>query len=294
MATRTTSLAAINNTDAAFRAWINEIHSSLIAFGWIQTADTGQINFATVTRPAAINTYQGYALYRMADANQASCAVFIRLDFGTGGNADCPSIKFQMAIGGTNGSGSLTGNLCTQQTLQTDTNNATPVNCRTAGTTSSFRMSFWEVNGAGKGFCLIIERDLDTAGNETALGVQFCAHWYAPGPTEAQVSQFLEQAGGTGAVDTLWYGMVSTQTSQGGGGNVGVGPVRTQLGPFRNPMKTLILFARSDFAMEVTTPVTIYGASHTYLTLRPRGGSSPASRALNTWQADCGYMLLWE
>jgi hypothetical protein len=60
--------------------WINEIHNSLIAFGWIRTSDTGQIDFSTVTRPTTTNTYQGYAVYRMADSLQATCPVYIRID----------------------------------------------------------------------------------------------------------------------------------------------------------------------------------------------------------------------
>jgi len=92
-------------------------------------------------------------------------------------------------------------------------------------------------------------------------------------------------------LESRWYGMISAQTSQSGGGVVGVAPVRCTLGPFRNPMKTLLIFALADFTMESTNPCTIYGASHTYLMLRPNSG---VAVSLNTWNGSCGMALLWE
>lgn len=285
MAFRTASLAGNNSTDALFRLWINEIHNALVAFGWVQTADTGQVNYATVTRPAAINTYQGYAVYRMADSLQATCAVFIRLDYGTGGTTDAPAIKVKVAIGGTDGAGTLTGLMTTQQTLN-PTSTWAAANMRTAGSTSSFRLSWGVVESQANSFTFAIERDNDTSGNETALGVNFLAN---NSGTTSTVSQFLETAGGISAVEVKWYAMISIQASQSGGGTVGVAPVRIPLGPFRNPMKTVLIFAKADFTTNTTNPVTIYGVSHTYLMLCPSGSIS-----LNVWNAACGMAFLWE
>lgn len=284
--TRTSSLAPTNSSDASFRLWINEIHNSLIAFGWTQTADTGQVNFSTVTRPAAINTYQGYAVYQMNDSLQATCAVFMRIDFGTGGVADAPSMKLQLTIGSTNGAGTLTGNVGTLQTIQKSAASATSFSCRTAGTSSSFRCCMWQDQSGAGAFVVGIERDLNTSGAEIATGVN-----YITITNLTMTSQFLEQAGGVGAVDNKWYAMVSTQSSQSGGGNVGLGPVRTQLGVFRNPMKTMLVYATSDFTTGSTNPVTIYGVSHTYLMVKPATGTAVS---INTWNANCDIALLWE
>lgn len=292
MAFRTSSIAPSNSSDAIFRLWINEIHNSLIAFGWVQTSDTGQINFSTVTAPSGAGVYQGYAVYRMADSLQATCAVFMRLDFGEASAVDQPSLKIKVGIGSTDGAGTLTGNLSTQVTCNGNTtSSASTFNCRTAGTTSSFRMQMWGTSFAGLGWTVAIERDLDTSGAETSLGVNILISYNNAPTTSVFTSQFLELAGGTGPVETKWYGMVSTQSSQSGGGNVGIGPVRCTLGPFRNPMKTVLVFAVTDFVMESTNPVTIYGSSHTYLMLRPNTGQSVA---LNQWNATCGVAFLWE
>jgi len=292
MAIRVSSLVPNNSTDAQFRAWINEIHNSLIAFGWLQTADTGQINFTTVGRPTAGSTYQGYAIYQMNDALQSACAVFIRLDFGTNANTDTPGMKFQICIGGTNGAGTLTGNVSAVLVLGCDTVVAgTAFNGRTAGTSSSFRMSMWPHSAsAARGWSLVIERDLNTAGVEQSTGVSWAYINHAGGSTAVFGSQFLETAGGTGTLTTVLYAMVHSLATQSGGGNVGVGPVRTQLGPFRNPMKGLLIYAKGDFADQTTNPVSIYGSTHTYVMLRDIVGA----QNFNGLNADTGWALLWE
>ena len=51
----TTSTYPDNSTDANFRLWSKAISDS-IGTAWTQTSDSGQINFATVTRPLAAYT----------------------------------------------------------------------------------------------------------------------------------------------------------------------------------------------------------------------------------------------
>lgn len=295
MATRTANLAQTNSSDANFRLWINEIHNGLIAFGWLQTSDTGQINFSTVLRPAAINTYQGYAVYKMNDSLQSSCACFMRLDFGTGNQTDVPAFKLQLTVGGTDGAGTLTGIVGTQQTLSGNVSNATLFNVRSSGTSSSYRMSFWEVvGGGGGGFMFVIERDRDSSGAETANGINTFMHWIQGGSAQIMSSQFIPVSGALGDSHNNCYALISTNAAQTAGGNTGIAPVRIQYGPLRNPMMGILIFARGDFGMETTNSVTIYGSAHTYMMFRPFGGTSAAARNMNVINGDCGYALLWE
>lgn len=83
-----------NSSDANFRTWINFIHDMMIAAGWDQTADTGQINFATVTAPGAADTKQGYALYEMTDALAATNPIILKFGFGSGSNTNSPGLWF--------------------------------------------------------------------------------------------------------------------------------------------------------------------------------------------------------
>jgi hypothetical protein len=96
-----------NNTDANFRAWAQFIHD-VFALGWVQTADTGQIDLTTVTVPTTANDKQGYEIWRMDDDLQADYPVYVRIDYGSAGAAGTPGIW--LAVGtGSDGAGNLTG-----------------------------------------------------------------------------------------------------------------------------------------------------------------------------------------
>jgi hypothetical protein len=288
MGFRTAALSNSNATDASYDAWVNEIYNALIAFGWLQTSDTGSGAITswptTATRPSAINTYPNWAVFKMNDGNQTAAPVYMRLDFGTGSQTNIAAIKFQVAIGGSNGTGALTGNIITQITLDPASTTLQTCNMRTAGSSSSFRFAWlMEVGLNGTNIAFAVERDLDTSGVETSLGLNVLTM------RSALTSQFLETAGGVGPLETRWYAMLSAQTTQAGGGMVGVGPVRCTLGVFRNPMKTVLGFAKTDFLRDTTNPVTLYGVSHTYLMMN-------AVFTISTlgWNTNAGFAFLWE
>jgi hypothetical protein len=297
MAKRTSALAPSNNSDALFRAWINEIHNSLIAFGWTQTSDTGQINFSTVTRPTAINTYQGYAVYTMGDSMQATCPLYLRFDFGTGGVADDPAIKFQAQIGATDGAGNLSAAVMSVVTTSPSgaSASATTLVCRTSGTSSAFRMSFWLGQGTGisHGWHFAIERDKDSSGSDTALGVNLVWIYNSNNVTTAVGvgSQFLGVDGGSSAADTgRIFTMVAGVNNSGNLNTKSVGPVHTNAGGFRNAMTGLLVTNRADWSNDSTNSVFIYGAIHTYLFQRTGNNTI----GVNQWNSDSGGAILWE
>lgn len=284
--TRTASLLATNGTSAQFRAWINEIHSALLAFGWTQASSAGtQIDFATVTRPTAINTYQGYAVYFATDTIASTTPLYLRLDFGTGATLDAVSVKVQVGLQGVDTSGNLTGITTTTQVVAPGiTVQTVNSDLRTAGNAGSFRL-LWRVGTAAQNpMFFAIERDQSTSGADTSSGVNLVSAWHA-----GFASQFIEKAGGIGTPETKLYAMVSAQPSQAANGIVGVGPIRCTCGVFRNPMKTALIVAKGDFPPVVTYPGTIYGVSRNYLINTEATGFNP-----NGWNTVCGIAILWE
>lgn len=107
MTTSTVTTVIDHTSDAGFRAWVAEFIAQLLAVGLVQTADTGQINTATVTRPGT-STDGGYAVFRYSDALQATAPVFIKFYFGTDTVATRPRIRVQVGTA-SNGSGTLSG-----------------------------------------------------------------------------------------------------------------------------------------------------------------------------------------
>lgn len=106
MATDARSIFWVQTTDAEFRAWVAAVIAQLNAIGLVQTADTGQIDTATVTRPGGTNTQAGYAVFRFDDALQSSKPVFLRFGFGTGSSVNNPSLWLTLGTA-TDGAGNL-------------------------------------------------------------------------------------------------------------------------------------------------------------------------------------------
>jgi hypothetical protein len=102
-------LARTNSTDAHFRAWVTFIHESMVAGGWVNTSDTGQLDIPTASKPVSSNEQVGYKIYRMSDALQATKPIYVKFAFGSN-SANIPAV-WQTIGSGSNGSGSITGTI---------------------------------------------------------------------------------------------------------------------------------------------------------------------------------------
>ncbi len=92
--------------DATFRAWGRQVGDQLTAVGLVRTADTGQINWGTVLRPAA-NASAGFEIFRFDDPLQATRPIFIRINYFTSSTATNPFLQISTGQG-TDGAGALT------------------------------------------------------------------------------------------------------------------------------------------------------------------------------------------
>jgi hypothetical protein len=174
MAKDTRNLLAFLGSDADFRSWGSGIAAQIAAMGLVQTADTGQINWTTVARPA-INTSAGYEMWRFNDALQATRPVFIRLDYGVTNPVDRPRILVRVGTA-TDGAGTLTGQIGTSATIATAASKTAgsvlPSLC--SGSTSRLNLfTYVELTGGGNnyGFMVFIERTKTSLGVDTGDGI---------------------------------------------------------------------------------------------------------------------------
>lgn len=169
MTTATSSSRVRHDSDATFREWGLEFKTKLLAVGLVQTADTGQIDWTTVTRPAT-NTEGGFETYRFADASQSGAPIFIRFGYGTGSGTTTPRIQWTVGTG-TNGSGTITG---------TAPFTVGSLFSGGAETTDTLRNSYfchadsaltivWKV-GANVQFVAVIQRTVDSSGAGDTVG----------------------------------------------------------------------------------------------------------------------------
>lgn len=106
-------------TDAAFRAFGQAVNAALTGIGLVQTADTGQINWTTITAPTVNNTLaSGVEMWRFSDALQSTNPVFMQIGYGRGAGTTANAFLLRIKIGaGSDGAGNLTGAYVDTNTL---------------------------------------------------------------------------------------------------------------------------------------------------------------------------------
>lgn len=296
MTTQSWSTGMRHDSDAAFRAWGSEIGVKLAAINLVQTADTGQINWATVTLPGA-NTSGGYEIWRFNDSLQATAPIYFRIDYNTA-NANQPKIVVTVGTG-SNGSGTITGtaksaaNAINGQSAQTSATAFQSYFCHVDG----FLGMDWK-NGSGlsEGNLLII-RTVDSSGAPTAVGAMVC--WGVGSGTSITGRQFLRFAA-TAAAATLATNVQS--------GALGINPGAASASLVGSDVQVFIAWAntpqiqplvgicgvlKSEIAVGNTFAATLVGStSRTYIVL-PDGAGPFGPITIGTAGA-LNQAMLWE
>jgi hypothetical protein len=264
-----TQLPAFFSSNADFESWVTGVHNALAAVGLVQTADTGQINPATVALPGAINTSAGYEIWRFSDALQATLPIFIKVEYGTGSVVNRPS--FWITVGSaTNGAGTLSGALSTRQQLGAATS-------KTAGATlplyvcagsGYMHLSSSSENATNSTLFFGVERTRDASGATTADGyILLSAVSGGSAYSQAVSSGGVTSNGGTGAP---LLPPTSNASRSSVGSDVGVGVGVYFLGkPFYTLMTAV---AAADISGGASFVATVLGTAHTYLAIL--GGST--------------------
>jgi hypothetical protein len=184
MTTQSWSSTMAHATDADFRAWGSDFSTHLATVGMVQTADTGQINWTTVTRPGT-NTVGGYEIWRFNDTLQSTAPIYLKISYGTGSSATFPLVTVQVGTG-SNGSGTLTGAALTAVT--NTMHGATP----TAGTLpryfsagAGYCCAMFHVSSSTAAIGFLICRTCDATGAPTDLG---CVVYWCPSATASSTN----------------------------------------------------------------------------------------------------------
>lgn len=109
MTTHTYSSPLAHASDTDFRAWGLELSDALTTVGFPKSADTGQINWATVNMPLASNTAAGYEIRYLNDSLHGSKPIYLKIEYGTINTSLQRMGIWVSAASATNGSGTLSG-----------------------------------------------------------------------------------------------------------------------------------------------------------------------------------------
>lgn len=261
-----------NSSDVAFRAWGSELSTKLAAASAVQTADTGQINWTTVVR-GAINTAAGYEIWKLSSSN-----LFFKIEYGSGNVvATEPALWFTVGTG-SNGSGTLTGQLSTRAAVGLTTTpitstvtNYTSYLCATPNSLGlSWKLASGGVAGVPRAF-FCAQQTVDATGTATTVGYHVA---YQQTGSVFTTQCVATTAGVTGVQSTKSPFLIVNNNSNPPANSLdGAGNNQAFLGWFsilgttpQIPLLDLALILTSDLALGITASMTLVGvAAHTYI-----------------------------
>ena len=268
MATSQQFLILDSSTLANFKSW-GQAMSTFIASQWTQTADTGQINWSTVTLPAA-GAIGGFEVYR---PNDALTPIYLRIDYGRATSSS--AAWFEVTIGtGTNGAGTLTGNVSSIHLGgQNNSNNASggtsaTWECDFSGSGSRLGLLLGRTAGSQVAQGFFVERSLDNTGAYTSTYMTLVTVGNFSGTNCTYQSTVLlsgtpVNANGGALTNPVVIADISTSCSANGG--ISISPVFPSFGNFGNPMTCVASARGADIVDGTTFTSVLYGSTFTYM-----------------------------
>lgn len=256
MATRVLSTPAECDTLAHYKAVFQEIGAALTAFGWVQTADTGQVNWGTIATVPTAGTVRDYEIWRPATQSGLT-AFYVRFDY----SANTLGVTLGRSTDGAGNLGSATNKYPISWTAV-----ATNGNLRTAGGAQWFTAGFW-TNEVTTPMVLTIERTHDNGGADNDVAVTVFTVDNNVG------AKFVALTSG----GALWpelantaipIGLPARQSSGIFGSNLGLAPLWPWDGKPENPGLSGAIGYRADLAADAAVTLAVYGVNHTFTTCR--------------------------
>jgi hypothetical protein len=164
VATDSRNIVYLQTTDAEFRTWVAAIIDQLTDIGLTQTSDTGQIDTATVAKPAGVATIQGYAVFRFNDSLQGTAPIYLKFEFGSGAASAALPIMWLTTGSGTDGAGTITGTTYRARTnisFTTATSTAWPANACYNATYGIFWANWLNAQSSTGGVVVCVMRGCD-------------------------------------------------------------------------------------------------------------------------------------
>lgn len=263
MAVQTFTTAAVNSSDAYFRDWGKKLSDALTAVGLFKTADTGQVDWDTVSRPTLANQMMGYEIRAFQDTLQASNPVIFRIEYG-GGDASAYTQIMITVCRATDGAGNVVGESTRRLAMKNASSSTTAYNCFVSGDVDRVSVAMFANSGLLLPF--YIERTKNASGGNTTTGVNIV--WSA---VSKNYQVFFPRKGLQHPLTQIEYSICclfpGTGTTASYAGDIGLFPIMPMLGYTENPDLGACVYFTGDIAFNTDVALTILGSSHVYKTI---------------------------
>lgn len=285
-------VSQIVTTDAEFRArglWISD---QLTALGWAKTADTGQIDWATVTKPTVANTVAGYEIRQ---SNDAFADIYVKIEYGSAANVGV--IGFWWTFGaGSDGAGAITGvKTVRKQTAGTATG---AVGCTdyVCGNASRFWVLLAANTSAGTMTNTLagggVQRTTDASGVDTATGF-FAFHVMGP---NACTTEYVGFSAGSGGVRSGFGSMLLGAAPRPGSASaIPVYPIYMYTPTAFQIARDFVAIPNAYASLASTHTFSLMGSNRTYIALWGNStGSNTFCEQATTLTEAYSLCLRWE
>lgn len=295
MATDTRSIPQQNlSSDANFRAWGDAISKCLDAGGLNKSTDTGQIDWTTVTRPAA-GAYGGYEIWKLAtDTKFNDLGLFIKIEYGCGSTQTWATIAVTVGTA-TDGAGTLTGTVGTRRELKATATSSAAFDaycCSIDGTAIAI-LPFRATSAGNSNFTIHVERLRDNNGAVTADGIYTMIQGPFTTGTNALYAEIIRNGSVTPNVIADRLGAFVNNNT----GNYLTDYYMATHHPadrhtLYNPCLANLFYYHSDLTAGVNITVSRYGTNRTYKPLGQLPSSGSYTAAFG--HGNGGIAILWE
>jgi hypothetical protein len=269
-----------NSSLANFQSWTGAIFTAFTTFGWVQTSDTGQAANPIASVPS--NAYV-YWIFKANGTNAGSCPIYVKLSLGF--SSTVPAVLLTVGTG-SNGSGTITGSVLTNAPIGPSFANrgATVYTCYWSGNADNFRMYMWSNGGtSATGLVWVIDRSKNSSGVDTA---DYFTVMVIGTPTPINVNTATQQSIIVSPVSVSSQRDFACTTYNSNAANTGflsgtvaAYPFFPDIGKVGNPLLGLMQVFYGDVADATSCSVlSMYGATHTYISAKDPSGGSCFSR----------------
>lgn len=279
MATLTGSYVCDSSTLANFKSWAQSISTAFSTFGWLQSSDTGQVNWSSIASVPGTGAY----VYEVWEPNDGLTNFYVKMEYGNwSGSANSPSIRITVGTS-TNGAGTITGTFimgplyCAINATVT-VNASTTYACYYSGAAGRISVLMWPSQAGSSPQAFAIERSINSSGTYTNSYVTVvasgAANTSANWPLHSQQSLVFGvglgptsvRTGSNNSIPCLAVRFMNpnlTTTSFNGG--IPFDTVAPSVGYYDCPMTGIGVGAAVDIVEQVAFSVTLYGSTRVYM-----------------------------
>lgn len=293
-------------TDASYRAWGKPISDLMQSAGLTKTADTGQIDWTTVAKPASTQALVGYEIRKLSNSSLGD--IYFRIEWRTAASATYNFLRFYLGSG-TDGAGNLTGVFMSAVSSGFDGSSVANANSTVTNQTSycfvdegTFALAAYPAlgnNASAYTTLFVFARTSDSDGTYNDNGWMIVHGGNANHAVFRYWSAELQFCPNTSISNyaspvCLPYPYYATQASIEYTGNYGATVVLEHLTPTRNWHKNIVCLNAADAAVGATVTATVLGASHTYLSLGATYDGVAGGSNGNNANTKGALALLWD